>query len=86
MELVLTSQRHGELRDRPNPARWRGNLGCCVAQANKLAKVEHHAAVNVTTSLSLWVDCASSREGCKSTIRNPHSRTFREVRGAVWSE
>lgn len=47
MELVLDFAAARGLRDGPNPARWRGNLDAAFPQASKVAKVRHHAALEV---------------------------------------
>ena len=47
VELVLEFAAARGLREGPNPARWRGNLDAAFPKASRVAKVQHHAAVDI---------------------------------------
>jgi len=87
MELVLDFAAARGLRDGPNPARWRGNLDAALPSQTSSRRLSITLQSMLTTSLSLWVDCASSREWVQEHLnRILTAARSGEVRGAVWSE
>lgn len=88
MESILDWATVREYRSGENPARWRGHLETLLAKPSKVAKVEHHAALDL-----------NALPGFISAIRNAGGMGAKalefvvltaarsgEVRGAKWSE
>ncbi len=48
IETILDYATAQELRDGPNPARWKGHLALTLPRRSKVQKVEHHAALPVS--------------------------------------
>jgi integrase len=88
MELVLDFAAARGLRDGPNPARWRGNLDAALPKASKVAKVQHHAALDVR-QMGAFVGRLETRRGTGARALEFAVLTAGrsgEVRGATWAE
>lgn len=75
-------------REGLNPARWRGHLDKLLAKPEKIAKVEHHAALDVD-AVSGFVSALRQRPGTSARALEFTILTAArsgEVRGAKWSE
>ncbi len=55
IETVLDAAAAKGYRTGPNSARWKGHLDHMLAQPMKIAKVEHHAAVDVDAMHAFWL-------------------------------
>ena len=88
IELVLDFAAARGLREGPNPARWRGNLDAALPKPNRLAKVQHHAAVAVDDIASFMARLRSQSGMGARALEFAILTAARsgEVRGAVWSE
>lgn len=75
-------------RQGDNPARWRGHLDKVLAKPSKVAKVEHHAALDVD-SVSAFISALRKMEGMGARALEFAILTAArsgEVRGATWDE
>lgn len=75
-------------REGLNPARWRGHLDKLLSKPEKIAKVEHHAALPADDVAAFIVDLRK-REGVSARALEFAILTAArsgEVRGAKWSE
>ncbi|WP_428417582.1 tyrosine-type recombinase/integrase [Methylibium sp.] len=75
-------------REGENPARWRGHLDKLLSRPNKIAKVEHHAALPIDAVGAFMADLRM-REGVGARALELLVLTAArsgEVRGAAWSE
>jgi len=75
-------------REGPNPARLKGNLDHMLAPSKKVAKVEHHAALDVVAMPAFW-ERLRAVEGQGATALAFAILTAArsgEVRGATWAE
>lgn len=88
IEAVLDYATVHGWREGPNPARWKGNLELALARKSKVAKVEHHAALDwreVAAFLAaLRGQTGTAARALEFTILTA-TRTG-EVIGARWSE
>ncbi|MGB3500180.1 MAG: integrase arm-type DNA-binding domain-containing protein [Mesorhizobium sp.] len=88
IESVLDWAKARHLRDGENPARWKGHLDKLLPARNKVAKVEHHAALSYTEVGAFVRDVrALDGNGARAlefTILTA-ARTG-EVIGALWPE
>lgn len=88
IERILDYARTHGWRDGENPARWKGHLSAILPAPSKVAKVEHHAAVDrkdmgsvmAALSKSDGIAAKAVRFACLTAARSG------EVRAAVWSE
>ena len=88
IELVLDFAAARGLREGPNPARWRGNLDAALPKPNKIAKVQHHAAVPVS-DIAAFMSRLREQSGMGARAVEFAILTAArsgEVRGAVWAE
>lgn len=88
MELVLDFAAARGLRDGPNPARWRGNLDAALPKASKVAKVQHHAALEVDR-VGAFMSSLRAQSGIGARALEFAILTAArsgEVRCATWSE
>lgn len=88
MELVLDYAGARGLREGPNPARWRGNLDAALPKASKVAKVQHHAALEVGR-VGVFMDRLRLQSGMGARALEFAVLTAArsgEVRCATWSE
>lgn len=75
-------------RERPNPARWKGNLDALLPKPSKIAKVTHHAALAIDAMPS-FMEALRQREGMAARALEFVVLTAArsgEVRGATWDE
>jgi len=88
LELVLDFGAARGLREGPNPARWRGNLDAALPRPNKVAKVQHHAAVPVAEVATVMVRLRQQRGMGARALEFAVLTAARsgEVRGATWAE
>jgi len=88
IELVLDFAAAKGLREGPNPARWRGNLDAALPRPSKVAKVQHHAALEVER-MAAFMDRLKAQQGTGARalefIVFTAARSG-EVRGATWTE
>jgi integrase len=88
IELVLDwATAHGH-REGLNPARWRGHLDKLLARPSKVAKVEHHAALQLT-EMGEFMKRLRGQAGMGARALQFAILTAArsgEVRGATWSE
>ena len=88
MELVLDYAGARGFREGPNPARWRGNLDAALPKASKVAKVQHHAALEVGR-VGVFMDRLRLQSGIGARALEFAVLTAAqsgEVRCATWSE
>lgn len=88
MELVLDFAGARGLREGPNPARWRGNLDATFPKASKVAKVQHHAALEVG-QIGLFTTRLRTQSGMGARALEFAVLTAArsgEVRCVTWSE
>ncbi|HMO48794.1 MAG TPA: integrase arm-type DNA-binding domain-containing protein [Rubrivivax sp.] len=89
IELVLNYAVQRELRPEGlNPARWRGNLDAALPKAAKVAKVEHHAALEID-GMHAFMQRLGKAEGMGARALEFAILTAArsgEVRGATWAE
>lgn len=75
-------------RERPNPARWKGNLDALLPKPSKVAKVTHHPALAID-EMPEFMRALSQREGMAARALEFVVFTAArsgEVRGATWAE
>lgn len=88
IEAVLDWARVRGHRTGENPARWRGHLDTLLAKPTKVARVEHHAAVQLDDAHTFYV-ALQQREGTAARALEFTLLTAArsgEVRGATWAE
>lgn len=88
IEQVLDWARVQGLREGENPARWRGHLDKLLAAPQKVAKVEHHAALPIDDAPAFMRALAQRHGTAALALRFLVLTAARsgEVRGARWSE
>jgi integrase len=88
IELILDSAAALKYRQGDNPARWRGNLKSLLAKPSKIAKVEHHAAMDYR-GVGAFMQVLRQRKGSAALALEfcilTCSRT-NEVLRATWDE
>jgi integrase len=88
IESVLDYAKAREYRSGENPARWRGHLSLMLAQPNKIAPHEHHAALPYLEIGGFMEELRgrdSTSARCLEFLILTAARTG-EVIGATWSE
>ena len=88
IEIVLDFAAAKGLREGPNPARWRGNLDAALPRPSKIAKVQHHAALEAK-SMAAFMDRLKAQQGTGARALEFTVFTAArsgEVRGAAWTE
>ena len=88
IEIVLDYAAAHGFREGPNPARWKGNLDAALPKAAKVARVLHHAALDVEDASS-FMKRLKGQEGMGARALELAILTAArsgEVRGATWSE
>lgn len=88
IEIVLDYAAAHGFREGPNPARWRGNIDAALPKASKVARVRHHAALDVKDVPS-FMKQLRAQEGMGARALEFAVLTAArsgEVRGATWSE
>lgn len=88
IENILDWATVSHFRTGENPARWRGHLDNLLADPNKVARVDHHAALPWQEIGSFMVDLRQ-REGVAARAVEFGILTAArsgEIRGAKWSE
>lgn len=86
-QILDWAKAHGH-RDGENPARWRGHLDKLLSKPSKIAKVEHHAALQIDEMGAFMVDLRT-REGTGARALEMLVLTAArsgEIRGATWQE
>ena len=89
IELVLGYAVQREMRPEGlNPARWRGNLDIALPKADKVAKVEHHAALPIDGVHGFMVRLREAQGMGARALEFAILTAARsgEVRGATWAE
>lgn len=88
IEKILDWATVSKYRQGENPARWRGHLENLLANPNKIAKVEHHAALPWrdigSFMVSLREQAGVAARALEFTILT--AARSGEVRGATWAE
>lgn len=88
MEAVFSWAIASELRERDNPARWKGNLSEMLPKPGKVKQAKHFAALSLKDAPDWW-QALSKRDGmaaralqfiCLTAARSG------EVRGMTWDE
>ena len=88
IEIVLDYAAAHGFREGPNPARWKGNLDAALPKASKVARVRHHAALDVKAVPS-FMKRLKAQEGMGARALELAVLTAArsgEVRGATWAE
>jgi integrase len=88
IELVLNSAAKRGGWDKPNPARWRGNLDAVLPRPSRVRKVKHHTALPID-ELGAFMLRLRQAEGVGARALEFAILTVArsgEVRGATWSE
>lgn len=88
IEIVLDYAAAHGFRDGPNPALWKGNLDAALPKASKVARVRHHAALDVKNAPS-FMKRLGAQEGMGARALELAVLTAArsgEVRGATWAE
>lgn len=88
IEAVLDWATVRGYRKGDNPARWRGHLDKVLAQPGKVAKVEHHAALD-WREIGAFMAALREHEGMSAKMLEFAILTAArsgEVRGATWGE
>lgn len=88
IESVLDWATFSKFRQGDNPARWKGHLDNTLAKPNKVAKVEHHAALPYKRIGSFILELRK-REGLGAKALEFLILTAArsgEIRGATWDE
>jgi integrase len=88
IELVLDYATARGFREGLNPARWKGNLEAALPNASKVARVQHHPAVEVKEAASFMERLGSQAGTGARALEFAILTAARsgEVRGATWSE
>ena len=88
MELVLDFAAARGLREGPNPARWRGNLDAALPKPSKVAKVQHHAALDICQMGDFMARLRALEGNGARALEFAVLTAARsgEVRGARWKE
>ncbi|MCK0151077.1 integrase arm-type DNA-binding domain-containing protein [Marivita sp. S6314] len=88
VEAVLAWATVAGHRTGDNPARWKGNLDAILPKPGKVAKVEHHPALQIDHAAA-WFKDVQGRSGFATRALEFMAMTGArsgEIRGAVWSE
>lgn len=88
VEAVLAWATVAGHRTGDNPARWKNNLDAVLPKPSKVAKVEHHPALNLD-DVADWFSDVQSRSGFATRALEFVAMTAArsgEIRGAVWAE
>lgn len=88
IESVLDWAKGRKLRDGDNPAAWKGNLDAQLPRPEKIAKVEHHAALPID-AMGAFMHRLRAAEGNGARALEFAILTAGrsgEVRGATWAE
>ena len=88
VEAVLTWATVAGHREGDNPAAWRGNLKELLPAPGKVAKAQHHPALDLRDVAGWWADLAK-RDGMASKALQFLALTAArsgEVRGMTWEE
>jgi integrase len=88
IESVLDYATVRHYRQGPNPARWKGHLDKILAAPTKVAKVQHHKAVDID-EVAGFLSAVRSHTGMGARALEFAILTAArsgEVRGATWSE
>lgn len=88
IETVLDWARVRGYRDGENPARWKGHLDALLPKPGKIAKVEHHAALDVDDVAAFMSQLREAQGTGARALEFVILTAARsgEVRGAEWSE
>lgn len=88
IESVLDWAAVRGMRDKDNPARWRGHLDKLLPKASKVAKTTHHAAVPVSDAGSFMLTLRNMTGIAARALEFTVLTAARsgETRGARWSE
>lgn len=88
LERILDWATVSRYREGDNPARWRGHLDKLLANPNKIAKVDHHAALPWREAGSFMAELRSQQGIAARALEFAVLTAARsgEVRGATWSE
>ena len=88
MELVLDFAAARGLREGLNPARWRGNLDAALPKPSKVAKVQHHAALDIREMVEFMARLHTLPGNGARALEFAVFTAARsgEVRGAKWME
>ena len=88
MELVLDFAAARGLREGLNPARWRGNLDAALPKPSKVAKVQHHAALDIREMVDFMARLNTLPGNGARALEYAVFTAARsgEVRGAKWME
>ncbi len=88
MELVLDFAAARGLREGLNPARWRGNLDAALPKPSKVAKVQHHAALDIREMVDFMARLNTLPGNGARALEFAVFTAARsgEVRGAKWME
>ncbi|WP_408872394.1 tyrosine-type recombinase/integrase [Gluconobacter roseus] len=88
IERILDYAKTHGWRESENPARWRGHLSNILPAPSKVAKVEHHAAVNRKDIARVMAALAASNGLAAQAVRFLCLTAARsgEVRFATWDE
>ncbi|GBQ91533.1 phage integrase [Acetobacter nitrogenifigens DSM 23921 = NBRC 105050] len=88
IERILDYARAQGWRSGENPARWRGHLSAILAPPSKVAKVEHHAAIDRKDIARVMAALATSGGIAAKSVRFACLTAARsgEVRSATWGE
>lgn len=88
IEAVLAWATAKGHREGDNPARWRGNLDAILPKPSKVAKVTHHAALQLD-HVAAWFADVQGRDGNGTRALEFMALTAArsgEVRGMTWAE
>lgn len=88
IEAVLDSAKVRGWRSGENPARWTGHLALLLPRKTKVAKIEHHAALDWRLMPKFWAALALRSGASAQALRFAILTAARsgEVRGATWRE
>jgi integrase len=88
MELVLDFAAARGQREGLNPARWRGNLDAALPKPSKVAKVQHHAALDIRQMGAFMARLNTQPGNGARALEFAVLTAARsgEVRGAKWME
>jgi integrase len=88
VENVLDYAISRQYREGPNPARLKANLETMLAPSKKVAKVEHHAALDVEAMPAFWERLRAMQGQGAMALAFAILTAARsgEVRGATWAE
>lgn len=88
IEQILNWATVQELREGPNPARWRDHLDLLLPAPEKVAPVKHHPAVSLSDARRVWEQITASQGNGSLALQLQILTAGRsgEARGARWSE